>query len=131
MSTSTAPSPRPISSAGGDMSNTLIDFAQPALDETNGDDAYRSALTLAVMAWNISLLPAEKRERVVESRLQPVLELYRERDRDTAKQVLEMLIQRKLDKFSAWPGFILGFELDQDMDPPSLTVTTSGRGPLQ
>ena len=89
----------PIHIGQDSMSLTLLDFAQPALDEATGDASYRSALTLAVMAWNISLLPAEKREQVVESRLQPVLELYRERDRDTAKQVLEMLIQRKLDKY--------------------------------
>ena len=119
----------PIHIGEDSMSLTLIEFAQPALDEATGDASYRSALTLAVMAWNISLLPEAKRKRVVDTRLEPLLQLYQERERATVKQIVEMLIQRKLEKFSAWPGFILGFELDQEQDPPSLTVTTSGGSP--
>lgn len=108
------------------MSSTLLAFADPALEASTNAASYRSALTLAVLAWNISLLPESKQQTIVDSRLAPLMELYNDRDKATVKQIVEMLIHRRLNEFPKHLDFIVGFDLDEDVDPPRLSVTTSG-----
>jgi hypothetical protein len=54
--------------------------------------------------------------------------LYQGRDRDTVRQIVEMLVQRRLQKYADQRRFILGFELDEATQPPTLSVTSSGGG---
>ena len=123
-----APPPEPITLEPDRMSEVLLRFADPAQDVAAGRHSYRSAITLAVLAWNISLLPEAKRERVLESRLGPLMSLYSDTDQGTVRQIIEMLIQRRLREFGGDHGFIVGFELDDGIDPPSLSVSVSGGG---
>ena len=39
------------------MSEILVEFVGPYLDMVDSDETYRMLLTLAIAAWNISLLP--------------------------------------------------------------------------
>jgi len=125
------PAPEPITIAPDQMSEILLEFADPATDVAAGRHSYRSALTLAVLAWNVSLLPEAKQQQVLESRLGPLMSLYTDSDQDTVRQIIEMLIQRRLREFAGNHGFIVGFELDESIDPPSLSVSISGGGTTQ
>lgn len=116
----------PIDFGEDQMAETLLAFADPALDASTGAQSYHSALTLAVLAWNISLLPESKRAHILATRLGPLLELYGDSDRGTVKQIVEMLIERRLQAYSDQRRFIIDFELDEARHPPQLTVTTSG-----
>lgn len=121
------PSPAfPVDFGEDQMSETLLAFADPALESTTGSESFNSALTLAVLAWNISLLPESKQGTILETRLQPLMALYSDRDQGTVKQIVQMLIQRRLQEYPGKQRFIVGFELDDEADPPRLTVTASG-----
>ena len=125
----TDPTPSlPIDIGEDSLSDTLPAFAEPALETTTGGESFRSALTLAVLAWNISLLPESKQQTILETRLEPLMTLYQGRDHDTVRQIVEMLVQRRLQKYADQRRFILGFELDEATDPPMLSVTSSGGG---
>ena len=121
-----SPPPEPIHIAPAQMSAILLEFADPASDVSAGRHSWRSAITLAVLAWNVSLLPEHKREQILASRLGPLMSLYSDTDQDTVREIIGMLIQRRLRDYPGNHGFIVGFELDDGTDPPSLSVTVSG-----
>ena len=125
------PPVEPRNIAPDQMSQVLLEFADPALDVSRGHHSWNSAITLAVLAWNVSLLPEAKQQQVLETRLQPLMALYTEVDQTTVRQIIEMLIQRRLREYPGTHGFIVGFELDESTDPPSLSVTSSGGGTVQ
>ena len=121
----------PMNIAPDKMSEVLLEFADPALDVSTGRHSWNSAITLAVLAWNVSLLPESKQQQVLETKLGPLMALYRDSDQSTVRQIIEMLIQRRLREYPGTHGFIVGFELDESQDPPSLSVTISGGGTVQ
>jgi hypothetical protein len=47
------------------MSQVILEFARPLLDSADGDAEYRNALAFAVLAWNASLVPEERRKELV------------------------------------------------------------------
>jgi hypothetical protein len=108
------------------MSAILLEFADPASDIDAGRHSYSSAITLAVLAWNVSLLPEGKQQQVLATRLGPLMSLYTDSDQATVREIIEMLIQRRLREFPGDHGFIVAFELDDSVEPPSLSVTVSG-----
>lgn len=126
-----APPVEPMNIAPDKMSEVLLEFADPALDVSKGHHSWNSAITLAVLAWNVSLLPEAKQAKVMETRLGPLMALYTDTDQATVRQIIEMLIQRRLREYPGAHGFIVGFEVDESTDPPSLSVTISGGGTVQ
>jgi hypothetical protein len=48
------------------LSQVILDFAQPFLDECPTDEAYRATIGLATAAWNLALLPEKEQEEAIE-----------------------------------------------------------------
>lgn len=46
---------------GGKLSAAILDFARP-LTENVDDDHFERAVTLAILCWNVALLPEDKQE---------------------------------------------------------------------
>ncbi len=43
------------------MSEVLLDFANPLLDEAKSDKEKRTAITISALIWNASLLPEREK----------------------------------------------------------------------
>jgi hypothetical protein len=51
------------------MSQVILEFARPLLDSADGDAETRNALAFAVLAWNASLMPEERRGDLIQDAL--------------------------------------------------------------
>ncbi len=57
---------RMIPAGAQKMSQVILEFARPLLDSADGDAEYRNALAFAVLAWNASLVPEDRRKDLVQ-----------------------------------------------------------------
>jgi len=93
------------------MSDVLKDFVEPYRELADTEEAYRKLLTLAVTAWNASLLPEEEQEGMVDSILEGGLPEDDEELKAGLKDIVNMLIERKQAHFSGNKRTIVDFEL--------------------
>ncbi len=100
---------------GPKMSAVLLDFVEPYTKYADTDEAYRKLLTLAVMAWNASLMPAEERRRMIDSVLNAGIPGGTKKLKADLKKLVEELIARKEAHFGQYTQMIVDFQL-QDTD---------------
>jgi hypothetical protein len=93
------------------ISEALEDFVEPYLEFANTEEACRKLLTLAVIAWNVSFLPEEEQQDIVEGISAEVMPAATEEQKADLKGILSMLIARKKVYFSEYTRKIIGFEL--------------------
>src|ERR1700733_11779917 len=90
------------------MSEVLLDFAQPLLDNADNFESQQKAIIIAALAWNLSLSNPV-------SRMFELRKLFREvsigASTEDFKQVLKGLIIRKKEKFSDVRRLILDWKL--------------------
>ena len=106
------------------MSQVILNFAQPLLDETEDPEIMKTAVTLAIIAWNASLLPAAIREELIQTLT--VMDLpfgFKEEDK-VARQSLEMLIERKKEFFPEYKRLIADFQCETIDDGIHLNVVS-------
>ena len=92
------------------MSEVLTDFIEPYLEFTDTEEAYRKLLTLAITAWNISLLPEEEQQGMIDNVLETMPATSEEVKADL-REIVNMLIARKKTYFSEHTRMIVEFEL--------------------
>lgn len=80
------------------MSQRLIQVAEPYLDGGDNLDEYRKKLSLASIAWNLSLLPADSREELMMETLER--QAMGQEDRQLIAHHLQELVRRKERLFS-------------------------------
>ena len=93
------------------MSKVLRDFVEPYLEFADTEEAYRKLLTLAVMAWNASLLPEEEQQDMVDRIFKEGLPTSTDELKAGLKEIVSMLIARKKAYFSEYTRAIIDFEL--------------------
>ncbi len=107
------------------MSEVLTEFIAPYSHLADTEDAYQKLLTLAVMAWNVCLLPVEKQRDMV---AKVIAEGLPENDLDTKAGligILGTLMARKRTFFPDNKRFILSFELTETETGFHLLVLSS------
>ena len=79
------------------MSEVLLDFADPLLEQTQDDDghAFQNTIGIAIFSWNVSLLPEEKWKSSIEDIVQKLGHL--DEEMAMTKSIIQMLIQRRLE----------------------------------
>ncbi len=97
------------------MSEVLIEFIDPVIEDSETYDERLTLLKIAVMAWNMSLLPENARQEMIE---EFVTDLQDPLDPDeifvTAMQnIFEMLIERKLALYANDERIIEDFKLTE------------------
>ncbi len=93
------------------MSEVLIEFVAPYTHLTDTEEEYRKLLTMAVCAWNMSLLPLKDQQGMIAKILQ---EGRSESDPEATAGMLAILgtmMARKRTSFSENKRFILDFTL--------------------
>ncbi len=90
------------------MSQVLIEFIEPYTDDADSDESFKKLLTIAIIAWNASLLPDKEREDLIDKTitiLQPEL-------RQDMKGILERMIQRKGAHFGHIRRMIIDYQIE-------------------
>ena len=107
------------------MSEVLTDFVEPYLEFADTDEAYRKLLTLAVTAWNASLLPEEEQRDMVDRIFGEALPAATEELKTDLKEIMSILIARKKKFFSEYTRTIIDFELTDRGRDYHLTVAST------
>lgn len=103
------------------MSEVLEDFAAPYLEHTKSGNEQMQLLGIAIIAWNLALMPAKRRKKEKNAFLtimcedldsQLSEEARTEFRRDTS-EILDDLIERKLTWFKNNKRHILDYEVQE------------------
>ncbi len=92
------------------MSEIIIDFAEPLLKHAKSFEDQRKALEMAIIIWNISMLPKEKQ---VEQILNFGEDLAGEPTQDSQEvyEVLTYLLARRYSRFPGIHRLVQDFEV--------------------
>ena len=77
------------------LSNAVIELIRPLLDEDDDFQELKGKITMAVCAWNASLLPPEKHDGYLE----PFISSVPEEMRPPFVRDFHLLVRRKLEEF--------------------------------
>jgi uncharacterized protein YecA (UPF0149 family) len=87
----------------GAIAESLVAYAQPLLDETDGSiDNMNKAISLAQLCWNLALLPDKERE-VSLAKFQPSLDMDEAEFEDFRQSVILPMIRRHYEMFPNMP----------------------------
>ena len=105
------------------MSDLLKYFAEPYIDSTHNQQQYENLLSMSVLAWNMALLPEEKRQPTLEDILKGVSP---EPDFQAFfREFMETMIARKLTYFDQHKRRIIEFYVTDLGDQYHISVASS------
>ena len=112
-------------SDGVKMSEVLEEFVRPYSQVVETEDAYRKLLTLAMLAWNVTLVPEKERLSTLDSLVATLPEEVREE----AREIIQDLIKRKESFFAQHRRAIIDFEVADTPEGWHLSVLSTA-GPI-
>lgn len=95
------------------MSEILEKFIDPYKETTQDFAEVECLLSMAVIAWNIALLPKVKRKDAIEHMLSEIASGPDQEIREDLQNLFDELIERKDNYFSAHDRFISNFDLKE------------------
>jgi hypothetical protein len=111
------------------MSEVLEDFVEPYIDEIDDTmEAHQKLFGLATLAWNAALLPEEKRQEMLDDSVETALKEMSARDKQEFRDIMNELIQRKIEHFAEYNRFVIDFELTKAGTGYHLTVISTMGG---
>lgn len=105
------------------ISQCLIQVAQPYLNGGDNLDEYRKELSLASIAWNLSLFPPDSREEHIMKSLDP--QAIEEENRQLIAQHLLELVRRKERLFPGDRRLIVKVDVLDEGGSVRVLVTSS------
>lgn len=93
------------------MSEIILEFARPLLDEANSFEAYKKVILVAMLAWNLSLTDESEANAKLETLCN---DLVRSMDDDMVvefRHKLTKLIQRKREHFPQVKRMVMDWDL--------------------
>ncbi|MFH0727196.1 MAG: hypothetical protein V2B19_12755 [Pseudomonadota bacterium] len=107
------------------MSEIIIYFAKPLLDAASNTDEQKKALTVAILIWNLSILP-EKMQSKQKNKIKKLLNISNTDDPlDGGYRVVNFLIQRKKLAFPNINRMVMGYEIIDTPRGIHLNVTSN------
>jgi hypothetical protein len=108
------------------MSEVIMEFASPMLDNSTNDEITRNIISFAILAWNLAL----HKERGNNDAYQGLHDMALssctdEIERQQFHRFLTMLLQRKREYFADYERFILDYELSFTRDNMHLDVVST------
>ena len=101
-------------------------YTEPLLDDTESDEERESLYGLAMIGWNLALLPAHARMRLVAN----LLKEFTEDSRLSIKDSLMHLVARKEELFSDYSWEIYSYHLESYAGGDRLTIAAIDRKAL-
>ena len=94
------------------MSEVIIDFAQPLMDAATSPAAQKSAISTAIISWNLSLLPKKSQSDQI-SEIKKILDSSNNSDHfsNEGLYIFNYLIARKKSLFPEINRMIVDYEL--------------------
>jgi hypothetical protein len=103
------------------MSENILHLAEPLLEHSENEEG---ALSLATIAWNLSLIPEDERGPMLEKLLRPAAEKDPEQERGM-RVLLRDLVERKLELYPDDRRMILGHELAKTGEDSMFNVVST------
>ena len=122
------PNARLVTNLGGvKMSEVLVEFAEPLLADAPGFQAYHNAIQLAAIAWNIALLPPERRREFLAETVQDAFGkgLRARMERRLLETLLDQLVARKERRFAHIRRFILDVKVSDEPEEYNVSVLST------
>ncbi len=107
------------------MSDVLDDFIEPYVEDAESEDSYRKLLTLAILAWNVALLPEAKQPAMVEQLIGEGFSAAPRKVKRELRDFVNVLVARKKRFFSANRRFIIDSELTKTEEGYHLSVVST------
>lgn len=107
------------------MSEVLEDFVEPYMEFADTEDGFRKLLNLGMLAWNAALLPEDQGSAIIDETLGAALPGASRVNRTSAREFIELLIQRKKKHFAANRRAIISFKVTDTGDGYHLSVASS------
>ena len=109
---------------GVKMSEVLDAFVEPYKEFADTGESFRKLMAIAVVAWNVSLLPKGERREMVEE----MLGALPEEARADGRQIVKELVRRKKRHFSEYKRMVIDFEVADTGDGYQLIVASTAYG---
>ena len=94
------------------MSQVILDFALPLMDNSDDTDSMREAISVAIIAWNLSLLPEDDRKiQMAEIKCHIQDAIKDNRLSGDELEIFDFLIARKEEQFKGYDRMILDYEM--------------------
>jgi hypothetical protein len=118
--------PTPITAPAGRlrMSEVLEDFVEPYRQFAPGLEAYRKLLMMAIVAWNLALLPEAERDESLGNLMGELNDLTAA-DRADMRRMIGEMVARKEAVFPSIRRTIISFEVEDRGDDFHLTVAST------
>ncbi len=115
----------PIDAAApGKLSTAVLEYADPLIESAQGDDEIHKAISIAVLSWNLSLLPkAEARAELQQLVASAVDSADGGLDRDLLA-IFEMMYSRRQSLFADDHRPVLNYEITVTDNSYHLEVTS-------
>jgi RNA binding exosome subunit len=107
------------------MSEVLEEFVEPYLPSAQGHQQTKALFAMAIVAWNISLLPDAEQRSHLENVSQKVAESSGSQDCADIREELQRMVDRRKKYFSYCNRRILDFELTESADDYHLSVIST------
>ncbi|AKG21981.1 hypothetical protein [Calothrix sp. 336/3] len=107
------------------MSDILAKFVKPYKDTAQTIDDFYSLLTMAVIAWNASLLSEDKQLEMIDSLLADTLDSAPPDVQEEIKELIDELITRKNKYFAHIKRYIIDFKIKDRGRDYSISVVST------
>ncbi len=106
------------------MSELLLEFAEPLLDDSDDDKSFRAKIGMAALSWNLTFVPPNEQEATLNGM---VSELGRPDAlmRRGIQESIHMLMDRKRTLFADDNRLIVNYEIVEERTGPRLLVMSS------
>jgi hypothetical protein len=94
------------------MSEVLEDFLSPYTDIADDKQGLQVLFSMGMLAWNIALVPAEKRTEMLNQAFATLGQWQDPHNITVGKELVEELIERKVELFANNQRRIVSFELE-------------------
>ena len=107
------------------MSQVLGEFVAPYGDFAETEEAYRSFLTLAILAWNAACLPSAEQETLIAQAVSRGAPKGDKKLRAELRGIIDELVRRKKRRFAQYTRMIVAFDLVDTGDAYQVTVLST------
>ena len=105
------------------MSEIFLKFSEPLTDVCEDSRAFYNALQLSAIAWNSSFFALKERNKLIDGGVNKYInDNY---DREIAKEILSMMLERKKKNFSHIKTMIVDFQIAYRDGQRHLTVMSA------
>lgn len=107
---------------GNKISEAILDFAYPLLERCQTPEEEDKALTIAIIAWNVCLLPEEEADSFIENMCKELTKDDDHQGRAAFDEIMEYLVSRKKEFFDHDKRLVVNYEITHYEDRLHLQV---------